>query len=312
MSVGPLRWTGQNKIFFFKQSSVKCSVVLRLMFGFALAIGKQSCSKFTFTVGSFFPPIHPFPPFFLYVIIPWTFKWATQIPNHLDFLQNYLQPTALTRQMFTKMLMFWSLPSFPSPHLVSDRSICWWFWRLIIAPCYQTRWDGSMRKLHFYGFAWYGLVWWTWVFCCVITFCGDNWDCFHLLHPNLLPVWGFDLVTFQFRTSLSQLLPFTHTGKLTLNTSHPYHHPVLTRWTPEKTTCSLFIFTFSSASFILFHSIKPPPTALQYWTVSISLFLLSHSLMLHKGEKWAIYYSADKKIFQPLIYRVDFFPCSFH
>lgn len=75
-------------------------------------------------------------------------------------------------------------------------------------------------------------------------------------------------------------------------------------WRP---LCSLVIFTFGSPSFFSF----TPSNRSQCWADSHSLFRFPRSLMLHKGEKGAIYYSADKNIFQSLIYWVDFFPVPF-
>lgn len=95
------------------------------------------------TVLLFFPPpIHPF--FFLYIIMPMTFKWAIQIADHLGFLQNYQQPTALTHEMFTKMLMFWSLHSFPvSPFSQRQINLL-----MVLASHYCTVWPNKMRQFY--------------------------------------------------------------------------------------------------------------------------------------------------------------------
>lgn len=154
---------------------------------------------------------------------------------------------------------------------------------------------------------------------CVITLCvGDNCcSRFHVPHPNL-PVQLFELVTFRSTTSVDQHFPPLLKGcwKLTLKKFHLYHLPaclaeILTRWTPEKTTLFTSYFQLQLTFILFFFLLHHQTLLIRPSSTEQSQFPSSCSLMLHKGEKGAIYYSADKKIFQSLIYWVDFFSVPF-
>lgn len=188
--------------------------------------------------------------------MPWTFKWTLQITDHLFFCVIIYRILGffLTCEIFTRLLMFWSPHSFPS--LPIDRSIFWWFWRIVVI-C--TMWPYSLYSDYYMFSTWdgliskfitllalcmvcergYGLVWWTWIYCCYMSV--------------------MSVVTY-----IEWIFPPSppHPHLLTLNTSHSYHLPCLsenlTRWTPEK-TIFLYFFLLSAQLHSFFFTLSSPP-----------------------------------------------------
>lgn len=159
----------------------------------------------------------------------------------------------------------------------------WWFWRIVII-CIM--WPYSLYSDHYiflymrqfneqvhntlsivhgpWTWLWFSVMdldllllysvitlWW-WVWWLILS------GFFHLSPPHQPAVD-------QVMTSLG-LLPFTHIGKLTLNTSHPYHLPCLsenlTRWMPEKTIFLSFFLLWAQLHSFFFTLSSPSHTVL--------------------------------------------------